>query len=88
MEGRLSVYFRYTRKKKEKEKKENVGLDQPTTNRFTTISSLAKGGSGANIILILSHFFLFLILFSFFEGKKFVAKMIEQFDKMYLVHFC
>lgn len=59
----LFIFGTLEKRKRKKEKKENVGLDQPTTNRFT-ISSLAKGGSGANIILILSHFFLFLILFS------------------------
>lgn len=61
MEGRLSVYFRYAGKRKEK--KENVGLDQPTTNPFATISSLAKGGSEKTI----SHFF---ILFSFVVKRK------------------
>lgn len=62
MEGRLSVYFRYAGKRKEK--KENVGLDQSTTNRFATISSLAKGGSEK------TYFSFFYLIFL----KKFVVK--------------
>lgn len=65
----------------QKKKKKNVRLDEPTTNRFTTISSLSKGWLWYKqrrkrrwpIILILSP--LFSSHFPFFEGKnKFVTK--------------
>lgn len=55
-------------------RKKNVRLDEPTTNRFTTISSLAKGGSGSINNYYFNSFSASFISFSFFQGEKFVTK--------------